>query len=228
MIDDAPDRPVPTPAPLPRHGRRTAGHTHAAGPRGVRTPSRASGGPGMPAPDRAPCRWSTRPRWPWVLGAVAAVVVVLGLLGSVLAPSTTVSGTVTVLREQLPARSGSSCYGRGPLQRPAARAVRDWSTTRPGSQVGQGALGHGHRRSARPATPRTATAMPAGSTTASPGSRPRIPTAWSSGQRNGVVFTSAQAEGHADISVGTLNGRCSSTCFRVRHVHPSGVSRRSR
>lgn len=146
--------------------------------------------PGMP-----PAR---RLRWPWVLGAVAAFVVVLGLFGTVLAPSAGVSGTVTFHASNY-LTLGTSCTGTGwysDLRPGQSVLVYDEK----GDQVGQGSLGSG-----------TVVASSGGS---SYGYGNACQFAYSVsvassdsyrvvvGQRNGVFFSPEQAAGHADMSVG--------------------------
>ncbi|WP_433029512.1 hypothetical protein [Actinomycetospora sp. CA-053990] len=174
---------------------------YATPPRPWGPPPAGLGGPGMPAPIVLP-PLSTRPGWPWVLGAVAAVVVVLGLLGSVLAPSTTVSGTVTFYASNS-LSLGSSCTGLGLYSdlRPGQSVVVYDDT---GSQVGQGTLGSGTVVSSSGSVSYGYSGYgdaclfdySVSGVAASDSYRVVV------GQRNGVVFTSAQAEGHADISVG--------------------------
>jgi len=141
-----------------------------------------------------------RPRWPWILGAVAAVVVVLGLLGSVLAPSTTVSGTVTFYASNsLPL--GSSCYGTGlysDLHSGQSVVVYDDA----GQQVGQGVLGTGSVISSSGyASSGYGRACSFGYSISGASSSDTYRVVV--GRRNGVVFSADQVDGHADISVGS-------------------------
>ena len=193
MIDDAQTvrfrrGPLPVMAP-PRY---------ATPPRPWGPPPAGLGGPEMPAPIVLP-PLSVRPRWPWVLGAVAAVVVVLGLLGSVLAPSTTVSGTQTIYGgTYLPL--GSSCSGAGyysDLREGQSVLIYDET----GDQIGQGALGPGTTISSTgyASYGYGDACLFSFSVPASSADSYRVVV----GQRNGVVFTPEQADGHADMTIGS-------------------------
>lgn len=194
MIDDAQTvrfrrGPLPVKAP-PRYAT-------PPGPWGP--PPAGLGGPGVPAPIVLP-PLSLRPRWPWVLGAVAAVVVVLGLLGSVLAPSTTVSGTVSLdMNVYLPL--GTSCEGVGSysdLHGGGSVTVHDEA----GDLAGVGSLSGGTTSSS------SSSVYGYGDICVFPYSISDVDDAKryvvSAGTRHGagVSFSEDEIAGHADISIG--------------------------
>jgi hypothetical protein len=165
-------------------------------------PPAGLGGP-SPFGPYGPSPVARRPRWPWILGAVAVVVVVLGLLGlvgSVLAPSTTVSGTVTFYASNsLPL--GSSCYGTGlysDLHSGQSVVVYDDA----GRQVGQGVLSTGSVISSSGyASSGYGRACSFGYSVSGASSSDTYRVVV--GRRNGVVFGADRVDGHADISVGS-------------------------
>ncbi|WP_285653698.1 hypothetical protein [Actinomycetospora sp. NBRC 106375] len=147
--------------------------------------------PGIAPPAR-------RPRWPWVLGAVAAVVVVLGLFGTVLAPATTVSGTVTFYASNY-LTLGTPCTGLGLYSDlEPGRSVLVYDDK--GAQVGQGTLGSGIVTSSGSSSYGYGNACQFSySVSAEASDSYRVVV----GQRAGVVFTAEQADGHADIAIGS-------------------------
>ncbi|MHC1560529.1 hypothetical protein ACR9E3_16355 [Actinomycetospora sp. C-140] len=161
------------------------------------------GMPGMPMhPGIAPP--ARRPRWPWVLGAVAAVVVVLGLFGTVLAPATTVSGTVNFyMSNYLP--MGSSCEGMGinsDLRAGGSVSVHDGA----GKLVGVGSMSTGTVRSSSSSS---SSSYSVGDVCAFPYSVSDVESSdyyvvsVGSGRGAGVPFSEDEIDGNADIRVGS-------------------------
>ncbi|GAA4809449.1 hypothetical protein GCM10023200_54060 [Actinomycetospora chlora] len=205
MIDDAQTqqfrRPVkvgspapwsgPMPVPGPPMRPPTTGPVPPMGSWGP--PPAGLGGPAGMAPVIAP--HARRPRWPWILGAVGAVVVVLGLFGTVLAPATTVSGTVTFYASNYLA-VGTSCNGTGwysDLEPGLSVLVYDEQ----GQQVGQGALGSGSVVSTSSSSYGYGNACRFSySISAEASDSYRVVV----GSRRGVVFSADQAD-HADIAI---------------------------
>lgn len=137
-----------------------------------------------------------------MVGAADAIVVVLGLFATVLAPSTTVIGTVTYYASNY-LTVGTSCEGNGLynfLTRGGAVSVYDET----GVLVGTGYLGSGAVRSAGSSSYGYGNACvftySVSDVASSDYYRVKV---GSSSSDSGVPFSADQVNGHADIRFGT-------------------------